>query len=345
MQSMSATLVGRRLQTFPPAVQASQQRVQYVGLRCPYCTVHLTSMAYHALGQTHPALECCECSAVLEQERGVWLALPQNRRVHFLRFIQNYETVRKAEGREHDDPNFYLSLPYCNRTERNSWQWAIRARTYNFIARRILPAVQGAGRQPLVVLDLGAGNAWMSHRLASLGHRPIAVDLQTNSWDGLGAAVHYQQSLPMLVPRFQAELDRLPFENGQFDCAIFNASFHYSENYDRTLAEAIRCLRPGGTIVIADTPSYTQEEWGQRMLEERRTLFQERYGFPSDGLASCEYLTKERLLVLEARHDVEWTAHEVWYGFRWACRPLIAKLRGRREPSQFKIYTARVKAS
>jgi SAM-dependent methyltransferase len=108
--------------------------------------------------------------------------------------------------------------------------------------------------------------------LAQLGHHPIAVDLQTNSFDGLGAAIHYQHSLPKLFPRFQAELDRLPFANGQFDCAIFNASFHYSENYDRTLAETIRCLRPGGTIVIADSPLYSREEVGLQLVEERRKI-------------------------------------------------------------------------
>ena len=146
----------------------------------------------------------------------------------------------------------------------------------------------------------------------------------------------------MLFPRFQAELDRLPFETGQYDCVIFNASFHYSENYDRTLAEALRCLRPGGAVVIADSPFYTRNKSGQQMLEERRRSFQKMFGFRSDSLAGREYLTKEILLALEARHDVEWTTHRVWYGIRWACRPLVAKLKRRREPSQFRIYTARV---
>jgi hypothetical protein len=104
-------------------------------------------------------------------------------------------------------------------------------------------------------------------------------------------------------------------------------------------------LRPGGTVIIADTPSYTCEASGQRMLAERHSHFQQRFGFASDGLASCEYLTGERLLGLEARHDVVWTTHRVWYGFRWAWRPLLAALRGSREPSQFRIYTAQVKAA
>jgi hypothetical protein len=40
---------------------------------------------------------------------------------------------------------------------------------------------------------------------------PIAVDLLTNDQDGLGAAEHFKQRLPLSFPRFQAELDNLPF--------------------------------------------------------------------------------------------------------------------------------------
>jgi SAM-dependent methyltransferase len=325
------------------ATHFASQRTRYVALRCPACTANLISMAYHALAQAHEPIECRECSAVIGQERGVWITLTRERRHYFQRFIRDYEAVRKAEGRGSDDPEFYLDLPFHDRTKRNSAQWAIRARTYKYIERKIVPAKGATGTQPLTILDLGAGNGWLSYRLATSGHRPIAVDLQTNSFDGLGATVHYERALPMLFPRFQAEVDRLPFGNGQFDVAIFNASFHYSENYDNTLAEAIRCLRPGGTIVIADTPSYSQEVQGQRMVEERRAFFRDHFGFASDSLASGEFLTQERLKTMEERHAVEWTTHRVWYGFQWACRPLVAKVRRRREPSQFRVYTAQVK--
>jgi SAM-dependent methyltransferase len=342
MQSVDTALAAGRLESIRKPVPPVPQSTRYVELRCPTCAANLSAMTYHALGQAHEPLECHNCSALLSQGRGIWLALAKSRFEHFERFIHDYEIVRKAERRGSGDSGFYLSLPNVNRADSNAWQWAIRARSYNYMQRKILPAIASHLSYPMTVLDLGAGNGWLSYRLAGLGHRPVAIDLQTNDFDGLGAAVHYSQALPMLFPRFQAELDRLPFADRQFDCAIFNASFHYSENYDRTLAEAIRCLRRGATIVIADTPSYRCDESGQRMVTERREIFKKRFGFASDSLASGEYLTKDKLLSLECKHRLKWTTHEVWYGPRWACRPLVAKLKRRREPSQFRIYTTQV---
>jgi SAM-dependent methyltransferase len=343
MQSVTATVAGRKLQARPALAKPSPGRVQYIGLHCPECNANLAPVAYHALGQTQKPIACHQCLALMVQERSIWLALAKNRENHFEEFIRNYEAVRKAEGRGSEDPDFYLSLPYRDRTERNSWQWTIRARTYKYIERKVLPEIERHSSQVLSVLDLGAGNGWLSYRLASLGHRPIAVDLQTNPFDGLGAVTHYQHALPMLFPRFRAELDRLPFARRQFDCAIFNASFHYSENYDTTLAEALRCIRVGGTVVIADTPFYTRDEHGQQMLRERRQFFQQQFGLSSESLASREYLTRETIAALEVRHNLQWKTHDVWYGLRWACRPLVASVRRRREPSKFRIYTAQVR--
>ena len=343
MQSVSAILAAGTLPARALTPSRAPLLPPYVRLRCPTCTAMLAPVTYHALGETHEQIECAACFAVMAQKQGIWLALAANRESYFRPFIQDYETVRKAEGRGSDDPHFYLSLPYCDQTGLHSWQWEIRARTYKYIERTILPAIAEKAAQPVAVLDLGAGNGWLSYRLAGLGHRPVAVDLQTNAFDGLGAAVHYQHALPMFFPRFQAEVDQLPFGDSQFDCAIFNASFHYSENYDRTLEETMRCLRPGGTIVIADSPTYSREEYGQRMVEERRQSFQRRFGFSSESLASGEYLTTERLVALEVKHGIEWETHNVWYGLCWACRPLIATLKQQREPSRFRIYTAQVK--
>ena len=95
-------------------------------------------------------------------------------------------------------------------------------------------------------------------------------------------------------------------------------------------------------MLIADTPWYSDERSGARMLEERRTLFIRRYGFPSDELHSLEFLTDQRLGVLEQRFHIQWHTHSPFYGVRWHMRPLVARLRGTRKPSRFRIYSAKV---
>jgi SAM-dependent methyltransferase len=296
-----------------------------VRMRCPRCRKDIIG------------LNCMQCGLRLWTNHGIVHALPPERVVHFARFMSDYERIRAAEGRGSESEAFYLGLPYTDLSGRNSGQWQIRAQSYRCLINHVLE--MPARRR--VVLDIGAGNCWMSYRLALLGYRPVAVDLLTNDDDGLGAAVHYQDALPELFPRFQAEISRLPFQSEQFDVVIFNASFHYSEDYEASLREAFRCLKSGGIVVISDTPWYSREESGRAMVAERHAAFLQKYGTASDSIRSLEFLTDARLRALEEQLSIQWMTLTPQYGLKWAMRPWMARLRGRREPSRFRIYTAR----
>jgi SAM-dependent methyltransferase len=307
-----------------------------IRLRCPQCGQPIGGLAEGRI-----ALACSRCKMQMPCHRGVWHALLPEREAYYARFLKDYQFVRASEGRGSPKDDYYLALPYRDLSGFNSKQWAIRARTFRYIERKILPGIIYLVRPGLRILDLGAGNGWMSYRLAKQGHTPIAVDLMTNKQDGLEAAEHYQQSLPALFPRFRAELDNLPFADSQFDVVIFNASFHYSEDYEKTIAEALRCTRANGSVIIADTPWYSEEQSGVRMLEERRAFFTKRYGFPSNRLSSLEYLTDQRLVRMESSFGIHWRVHKPYYGIRWQMRPWLAKLQNKREPSSFRIYVAK----
>jgi len=296
-------------------------------MQCPGCRANMDG------------LDCTLCGFRLQVTSGIVHALPPERAAHYTRFMEDYEHIRAAEGRGSENEDFYLGLPYKDVTGRNSKQWHIRARSYDFLKNHILKKSQedGKGR----ILDIGAGNCWMSFRLALTGYSPFAVDLLANDRDGLGAAAHYQKCLPELFPRFQAEATHLPFQDEQFDAVIFNASFHYSEDYAVTLREAFRCVRNEGMVIISDTPWYSREESGRQMVSERRSAFSQHYGTASDSINSLEYLTNERLHILEEQLSVQWTIHAPRYGFTWAMRPVMAKLGRKREPSRFRIYVAR----
>ena len=227
------------------------------------------------------------------------MLLPEREAV-FQQFIREYETVRQAEGRGSLSAAYYQALPYQDLSQRMSADWQIRAASCRVFLRQVLAPLEKAGAHPLRILDLGAGNGWLSNRLAARGHQVVAVDLATNDFDGLGCFRFYETTF---VP-VQAEFDRLPFMDRSVDLVLFNASLHYSTCYENTLAESLRVLDAGGQLIVLDTPFYRDRTSGEKMVQERQTQFSERYGFPSNALTSENFLTYQRLSDLAAGLDL-----------------------------------------
>jgi len=322
-----------------PLIRKSADATSLHLLSCPSCGAHIGPLRAN---ETKTQLTCLGCGFVMAHVRGIWRALTPSRETKFRQFVDEYQIVRLNEARGIGGVHYFLSLPYKDVTGRNSWQWKIRGRSFRYLERTLLPRLEKDYPQGMEILDVGAGNCWMSYRLARRGHRPVAVDLADNDQDGLSAARHYLSFVRRRFPRFQAEMDCLPFAPSQFDLAAFNASFHYSENYSQTIQEALRCLRRPGHLLIIDSPFYSSESSGRAMVDEKHAQFQKQFGFRSDSLASREFLTRDILEDLGKRHGIRWELSEPWYGVGWAMRPWRAKLLGRREPAKFLIAWGKV---
>lgn len=295
-----------------------------VRLKCPSCR-----------GSDGAGSACLSCGFRFAFEDGILRAFPSHRREVYARFLIEYATIRNAEGRGSEDPAYYLALPFRDLTGRHSDQWAIRGKTFRFFEKRIMPASES--HCGLDVLDLGAGTGWLSYRLVKRGNRPVAVDISVDPLDGLAAARHYWTELIVPFPLVEAEFESLPFADAQFDLAVFNSSLHYSTDYMKTLAEAMRCLRPAGRVVVLDSPIYRRREHGERMREERHRQFQAQYGFRSDSIPSLGYLYDAQLGELAEKLKLRWTVYHPWYGLKWHARPWKAFLRRQRPPSRFCI--------
>ncbi|MGH9523337.1 MAG: class I SAM-dependent methyltransferase [Terriglobales bacterium] len=307
-------------------------------LRCPYCGRDFAEVDIFAVIRIR-----CECGFTLRNDGGIVRALVPESAAYFEQFVREYGEVRAREGRSGDDA-YYLALPFEDRTGRNSWQWSIRAKTFRYFTSRVLSRIERHSGKPLDVLDIGAGNGWLSYRMTLRGHRCAAVDLLDNAWDGLGAAHHYRSHSKSPFALLQAEMDRLPFADRQFDLIIFNASFHYSTDYVRTVRESLRCLRPGGSIVMLDTPYYHHESSGAAMVREREGEFQRKYGFRSNSVPSSEFVSRGTLDRLARDCGIRWQVFKPWYGWNWALRPWKARLRRRRQPSKFYLLWGRTEA-
>jgi ubiquinone/menaquinone biosynthesis C-methylase UbiE len=255
------------------------------------------------------------------------------------RFLEDYIKIRHAEGRGSQDAAYYLALPYRDITGRLQDQWDIRGKSYRFLERRVLPTLEKAAGRPMCIADLGAGNCWMSYRLALCGHRLIACDILADPLDGLAAGRHYQKQTPFA--RVTAEFDDLPLASSSLDLIVYNASIHYSTDYSRTLTEARRVLSPGGHFLIVDSPVYRRREHGEMMRRERHQQFQSTYGFRSDALESIEFFDEQMLGELSRELGISWRIFRPWYGWQWAMRPWKARWKGKRPPSRFWILQGR----
>ena len=254
------------------------------------------------------------------------------------RFAADYTLHRAREGRAYCEREL-LDLPYLE-SGAFADQWAIRSRTFDAFMRRILrPMARIAG--PLTVLDLGAGNGWLSHRVALDGHRAIALDIRGDATDGLGAAAPFHRRVPGKIVPIVASFDSIPLDPASVDIALFNASLHYATDLGGAVAEARRIVRPGGKLAILDSPFYRSEEQGEAMVAEKAAAAAGEYGGLADRLTALpfiDFLTRGRLD--QACPDLRWKRLRVTYPLGYELRPLRAALAGRRAPSRFDLWVA-----
>jgi len=293
---------------------------------CPRCCGSLESFG-------PDEMRCLADGLHFQRRDGIWRFLLPEREPVFVRFKREYESIRQAEGRGSRNPAYYRALPYRDLSGRMAGDWKIRAAGFDALLDQVvLPAQVRLGR-PLRLLDLGAGNGWLSNRLAGRGHAVVAVDVLDNDFDGLGCACYYESTFAMV----QAEFDCLPFTDRSADLVIFNASLHYAPDMAASLAQARRVLDAGGFIVVMDTPVYHNGESGAAMVRERQARFVEQYGFPSDALPSQNYLTYAGLDGLAANLGLRCRLLTPAYPLGWRLSPLTARLLGRREPANFHL--------
>ncbi len=300
---------------------------------CPACVTALEQIA-------SDRLRCPSDGAVYPRRDGIWRLLLPAREQVLEQFMRDYENVRRREGRGDSDSAYYRALPFRDLSGHFTADWKIRAASFRVLADRLLPSWETRLGRAGVALDVGAGCGWLAYRLAQRGHSVAAIDLQTNTEDGLGAYVHYDAEF---VP-VQADFDRLPFPTGLADFLVFNASLHYSTDYLVTLREALRVLLPGGVLLVLDSPLYRRASSGQAMVRDREAAFSRRFGFASNALASEHYLTSDRLRELASSLGIRWDLTYPRHGVRFAIRRWKTRLFGRREAARFPLIVARKEA-
>jgi SAM-dependent methyltransferase len=256
-------------------------------------------------------------------------------------FGTEYARHRQTEGRAYKREDLF-ALPYL-RHGPLARQWSVRVRSFDAFKRRALRPLAARLGRALTLLDLGAGNGWLSYRATLEGHRAIALDIRDDAVDGLGAAALLEQSSGGRMTRLVASFASIPMADASVDLAVFNASLHYALDLSACLAEAARVVRPGGLLAIVDSPFYRRDEDGRAMVAEKRAQAAVRFGDRADALLALpfiEYLTRQSLQDASNVCALDWRRHRVRYPLWYELRPLLAALRGRRAPSRFDLWIA-----
>jgi SAM-dependent methyltransferase len=299
-----------------------------------------------------PRFACPECGAGLEDEGNpscrmcpycrrtyavhdsVWRFLTLARAARLEPFLRQYRAVRDRDGhRRAQSAEHYRTLPSVPRTDPQAAEWLVRRETYHHLLQRVL----ASSVQPMQVLDVGAGTGWLSHRLAALGQRVVAVDALDDETDGLGAARHY--AVPFVA--VQADFDALPFAPKQFDLVVFNGSLHYAPNAAATLARARRMLTAGGALVVMDSPMFRRDRDGAAMLDDKHRHFRTDLAVGDVARTGVGYLTYAGLSAIAESLDLQPHFVPTRGPLPWRLRRHLARVRLRRAPAAFGLWMAR----
>jgi SAM-dependent methyltransferase len=111
-----------------------------------------------------------------------------------------------------------------------------------------------ADLQPRRVLEVGCGMGNFAERIVrQTSAEVVATDLSSRMVElarerGLDARV--------------GDVQELPFDDGEFECAVANAMLYHVEDLDRALSELARVLEPGGKLVaVTIGEAHMAEVW------------------------------------------------------------------------------------
>lgn len=163
---------------------------------------------------------------------------------------------RKAEARS-----------YFDRVAATFGEHVLPGRTWEGLARALLRLAPRAR-----YVDLGIGDGLLTMMLAEVAESVTAVDLSPSMLDQLQQRAR-AKGLGN-IETVEADIEVLPIEEASFDVAVLSQALHHADHPERSLSEAFRVLRPGGSVLLIDLLAHA-EDWVRDQLQHRHLGFTE----------------------------------------------------------------------
>jgi len=184
-------------------------------------------------------------------------------------FERLYVQLRKKEGRMYTDEEL-INLPDIDDKHQYYKEWQLR----KLSSQKLTDHLKKKNR-PLDILEIGCGNGWLCHRLATIPEsRVIGTDINFTEVQQAARVFYFKPNLHFIYGYADSGL----FEDKQFDIIIFAASIQYFNSLHKILWNAFRLLKSKGSIHIIDSPFYTLSEVGS--ASKRSYMYYEALGFP-----------------------------------------------------------------
>lgn len=141
-------------------------------------------------------------------------------------------------------------------------QWEELSRDY--YDESVKSRLEGLGifKKDMTVIDLGAGDGYISRTIAKLVKKVIAVDISAQMLKQLLAKAK-ESGIGNIEP-VETQAQDIPLENGSVDAVCANMFLHHIEEPVEVIKEINRVLKPGGYAVVSDF-----EEHNNSLLKEK----------------------------------------------------------------------------
>jgi 2-polyprenyl-3-methyl-5-hydroxy-6-metoxy-1,4-benzoquinol methylase len=230
-------------------------------LRCPNCREPIEAKT----------LTCANGHVFERDANGVLILVSDDFRHQLEKFLLGFQAVRATEHKRILDPVVYQHLPEIPENAGDSQfqvEWRLRRYDWQVIDRLL------KGRSNLRVLDIGAWNGWLSHRLAQAGHRVIGLDYFIDEYDGLGARRFYSTDWTAI----QMDLTDLKVLDETFDMVILNRGLQFFPDPLAYVISVQQKVAQGGLLIITGLPFFRDARIKARQVDEARQSYQDRYG-------------------------------------------------------------------